>query len=478
MLQSIASCAAWWGHRRSIRTQKSHRMNCLDCTQTRRLIDQGLTPGSHPPIRAALGFHLAHCPACRAYLAQHEAMAHQPPPPPEQAPSHRPPRKDWRRARQTALRRLNRLLVQTAWWAGVGVAATLLLLLLWFGSILVRAEQNIAAMVVEPAAAPVSTPSPTASNTPVAAQLVRPRDVAQGVAPTRPQAATPIATPPPRLPPPPTLTPTPIPPEHQAVHILILGNDHRPGRTILPRTDVMMLVRIDPLRQRVALLSLVRDLWVHIPDYGFERINEAYRLGAARGGTAGGLLLARRTVSHLTGVPIHYTVMVDFQGFIGLIDALGGIVVDVEKPLYDDEYPTMDDGYMVVRFDRGVQQMDGARALIYSRIRHPDSDFFRVRRQQTVLTAIGARIRQRGYLGNLLAADHITSALRDYISTDMPQEKLLYLAWVLRDYQVDQIERYALSRDMVRYGVGTDRHALLPRRAALNGLVQAFLGAP
>jgi LCP family protein required for cell wall assembly len=276
----------------------------------------------------------------------------------------------------------------------------------------------------------------------------------------------------------PTPQPTPVPPPPgEAITMLLLGSDQRPDRRHEPHTDTMMLVRIDPANERIALLSLPRDLWVPIPGYWPSRINDAYRLGE-RSAPGNGLNVARATVSHVLGIPIDYVAFIDFQGFIGLIDALGGISVNVPTELYDAAFPTMDYGYTVAHFKPGLQHMDGLTALMYSRIRHPDSDFERIKRQQAVLVGIGARLRERGDLRNLIAAEHITAGLKDFVRTDLPEERIIGLIWAFRQHDTAHVERYSISSDMVNMGLGSDRYALLPIIEDFDEMTGQFLGQP
>ena len=173
--------------------------------------------------------------------------------------------------------------------------------------------------------------------------------------------------------------------------------------------------------------SLPRDLIVEIPGYGYGRINSAYATGELNLGVGGGMTVARSTVSHLINTPIDYTVFVDFEGFIGLIDAIGGIDVDVPTPLYDNAYPTMDYGYMEIYFEAGLQHMDGARALEYARLRHADSDFERVRRQQTIVLQVIDQLAKQNIVTALDQAVTASAALRGYVWTDMPEERMLSL---------------------------------------------------
>jgi LCP family protein required for cell wall assembly len=272
-------------------------------------------------------------------------------------------------------------------------------------------------------------------------------------------------------------TPTPLaPPAGDAITVLLLGSDERPGETDPSRTDAIIVARIDPHSGRVALASLPRDLWVDIPGYGQARINAANVWGIIYNAPEGGLGLAQKTVSNLLGIPIDYTIHINFQGFIGAIDALGGVTVDVPKELYDDEFPTMDYGYTVAHFLPGQQQMDGATALMYSRIRHPDSDFERMRRQQAVVVAALARIHEQNAMQTLKSLEDVTAALRAYVQTDLPEDRMIGLAWALRDFTPDRVERYLLDEDSISFGIGDDRWAEVADPNAVEALAHKLIG--
>jgi LCP family protein required for cell wall assembly len=268
-----------------------------------------------------------------------------------------------------------------------------------------------------------------------------------------------------------------IPPNSDAVTILLLGNDRRPGESDVPRTDAMLLVRLDPQKGRIALFSLPRDLWTEIPGHGFERINSAYTWGEIAKIPGGGLGLARETISKLLGIPVDYVMMIGFEGFIHLIDQIDGITVNVDRELYDDQFPTMDYKYTVAYFMPGSQIMDGVRALAYGRIRHPDSDFMRILRQQVLLLAIGARLRERGDLQTSLTLGQTAERLTSLVETDLPKTRALELAWAFRDFDLTKVERYALSESTVSFGVGNDLYALVPSQPDLDRLTKLFLGS-
>lgn len=350
-------------------------------------------------------------------------------------------------------------------WLLVGLAMLMMILMLWLMGVLLQANQDLDAMIV--------MPGETATPVLMAAEL------AQTDADVEP-AETPVPTSTPYTVPTPFPTALPTPPPAAAIeatHILLLGIDRRPDEPPgePSRTDSIMLVRIEPNTPRISLLSLPRDLWVTIPGYLPNRLNHAYLVGETYApGT--GLQVARAAVTNLTGVQIDHVVLMDFSAFVGLVNALGGVTVNVEKELYDDKFPTIDYGYTTVHFLPGPQTMDGLAALTYSRIRHPDNDFFRIQRQQQVMIAIGERLRERGDLETLFTVDQITGALRGYLITDMSKERMVGLIWHLRSYDTFAVERYSVTSDMVVAGVGNDRYALVPLMPQLNGLVTAFLG--
>ncbi|NWF79286.1 MAG: LCP family protein [Chloroflexi bacterium] len=260
--------------------------------------------------------------------------------------------------------------------------------------------------------------------------------------------------------------------------VLLLGADRRPGEEVTPRSDAILVLRLDPARRRVAVLSLPRDLWVAIPGHGYNRLNAAFLWGERDGPPGGGLALARATVAELLGSPVDYGMVADFRGFVGVVDALGGISVDVPRPLEDRQFPTSDRRVTTVRFAAGRQRMDGVTALTYARIRHPDSDFERGLRQQAVLLAIAERLRERGDLASLLTARRVSAALVGYVQTDMPVERMLHLAWALHELDPASVERYALSEADVRFGVENDRFAQVPGPGVLERYARLLLDGP
>ena len=214
--------------------------------------------------------------------------------------------------------------------------------------------------------------------------------------------------------------------------ILVLGTDggtraRRPGSN---RSDSIMLIRTDPGKRRLAFLSIPRDLQVEIPEVGLAKINAANQIG--------GPALALRTVRQLTGLDVNHVAFVDFDRFEELIDAVGGIEVDVPRPIrsnrFDCPYKTAQrcaqwSGW---RFERGKQHMDGRRALVYSRIRHNaldpgETDLARARRQQQIVEATLDKVTGLGTAARLpFVGDDLVAPL----ATDLSAWQLTQLGWV------------------------------------------------
>jgi len=148
----------------------------------------------------------------------------------------------------------------------------------------------------------------------------------------------------------------------------------------------------------------------------------------------------------------------------------------VEQELYDPAYPTMDYGYMVAHFLPGPYHMDGETALIYSRMRHMDSNYARNRRQQQVLVAAFQRVREQNLIDQVETLANLTTALRDHIQTDLSLEQMIGLAWAFRDVAPEMVERYALDENLVyEGGIAGDPYATLPLPGAVETLVAQFV---
>jgi len=192
------------------------------------------------------------------------------------------------------------------------------------------------------------------------------------------------------------------------VNVLLLGGDSRGLKDgEVPRSDTLMVASIDPVTKKAHLISILRDTYVKIPGHGEDRINSALAID--------GPALAMRTVGDLLGIPIQYYVYTDFKGFIALIDAVGGIDIDVEKNMkYSD---SADDHVYDINLKKGMQHMDGKTALQYVRFRHDAlSDFARTERQRKFMTALAEKLQTTS---SLLKLPRILQSIDPYIETNL-----------------------------------------------------------
>ena len=214
-------------------------------------------------------------------------------------------------------------------------------------------------------------------------------------------------------------------------NILVLGTDHAntAERRGISHSDSIMIVHTDPSRHRIVYLSIPRDLRISVPGHGEDRVNIAYQLGGAA--------LAIKTISTYTGLPINHIMIVDFAEFRQLIDALGGVSINVPKPIlsnsFDCPYTAAKcaswQGY---RFAKGTQHMNGRRALVYSRIRENrldagESDVTRGARQQQVVQAVLSKI--TGPM-TMIKLPWIGDDLLKPMATDLSAGELMQLGWI------------------------------------------------
>lgn len=214
-------------------------------------------------------------------------------------------------------------------------------------------------------------------------------------------------------------------------NVLVLGADVGigKGRTGNGRSDSILLIRTDPDEHRLAQLSIPRDLRVTIPGRGEDKVNAAYSYG--------GPALAIRTVQNLTGLKINHVVVVNFRSFDDLVDTLGGVTVNVKKPIlskFDCPFatPAKCQRWPGWRFRKGERHLGGRRALIYSRVRENKldssaSDFSRAQNQQQVTQAIADKV--VGF-GSFLRMPFIGGDLVKPLATDLSANELLQLGWV------------------------------------------------
>jgi LCP family protein required for cell wall assembly len=204
--------------------------------------------------------------------------------------------------------------------------------------------------------------------------------------------------------------------DDDAITILVMGVDARPGEPIDigVRPDSLMVVRLDPETGSCRTLSIPRDTRTELPGYGQSKINHALAVG--------GIPYQQQVVENLLGLKIDHYVLIDFNGFQDLVDAVGGIKIDVP-----DAFAISDDMW----FAAGEQTMDGKHALAYARYRGgPDGDFGRIARQQQVLRAL---IRKGASLNVVRSLNDLLPAVQDNLRTDLDAGEMARLGLDYRD---------------------------------------------
>ncbi|MDY2636937.1 MAG: LCP family protein [Phascolarctobacterium sp.] len=188
-------------------------------------------------------------------------------------------------------------------------------------------------------------------------------------------------------------------------NIIVLGVDERAEEYDVGRSDTLFVVMFDTNKKSASLLSVPRDTRVRIKGHGWDKINHAYAYG--------GRELTQKTTEELLGIKINNYVMVDFKGFVGLVDAIGGVDINVEKNMY--YYDTWD-GFKI-DLKKGMQHMDGKTAIQYVRYRDEEGDIGRIRRQQHFIMAVYDRITSANML---LHIPGLAKQLTNMVKTDLP----------------------------------------------------------
>jgi len=232
------------------------------------------------------------------------------------------------------------------------------------------------------------------------------------------------------------------------INILLLGSDtdekftNADGtHTYLAQTDIV--VSVDPATKDVTMFSIPRDFWVNVPGFGMHKLDEAYALG--------GVALSRLTIYQDFGISINYYAWVGLDGFVKVIDTVGGIDIDVIHPITDDQYPddvnnhTQDIyGYKRLYLAPGPQHLGGIEALEYVRSRHADlvGDFGRSARQQQVLKQLKNKLNNPGIVEKF---QELANDLSGYVKTDMQLTDVFSLLRYARTVDTSKINQITLG---------------------------------
>lgn len=271
------------------------------------------------------------------------------------------------------------------------------------------------------------------------------------------------------------------------LNILLIGSDVGPDRTGI-RTDTMIVVSIDPETGDAAMVSLPRNMHsIPLPEgmgspndcNCFPRLlNDLWYEATLHpelfpGEGEPGPRALKATLGNFLGLDVHYYAMVSLQGFVGIVDALGGVTIDVPAQVVDETYPH-EDGVTIehVVIEAGTQHLDGHRALAYARIRRHADDYARMNRQRCVL---GAVLSQSSPIELLARYGAIAEVLREDLDTDIPRDRLADFIDILPRVSTERIGVLSVDRDYVTERVENRTYYDLER---IKAEAQALLADP
>ncbi len=240
------------------------------------------------------------------------------------------------------------------------------------------------------------------------------------------------------------------------LNILLVGADQRPSDNTF-NTDTLIVVSIDPVSKQVAMFSLPRDtVDVPLPPGPARSAFGAVYPGKITSlwtdvrnrsdlfpgnGTTRGFNALKSVLGYFYALDIQYYAEVNFEGFKKIVDSLGGVTINVQNPVLDDQYPG-DRGRLRVYIPTGVQYMTGSQALIYARSRHTSNDFDRAQRQQRIITSLREQIDPNRILANLPG---VLAALKGTFRTDIPTSKLPQLIQLSSQIDATKIRSFVFS---------------------------------
>jgi LCP family protein required for cell wall assembly len=208
------------------------------------------------------------------------------------------------------------------------------------------------------------------------------------------------------------------------INILLLGiggEKHYGGEL----TDTIMIASVNTKTNEAALLSVPRDMYVQIPGTNINNKINAIKIYGDKSEEKNGIELIKKVVEEISGLDIHYYAQLDFNGFIKIIDDLGGIDIYLEKDINDPGYPNFNRGYDPFYISKGWHHLDGATALKAARSRHSTmGDFDRIKRQQDIIKATKQKIFEKYSQFDVIAFKNIFVSLNNNLKTDLQLKEL------------------------------------------------------
>jgi polyisoprenyl-teichoic acid--peptidoglycan teichoic acid transferase len=214
-------------------------------------------------------------------------------------------------------------------------------------------------------------------------------------------------------------------------NLLVMGVDRVPEGTALGRTDTIIMMSIIPLQPEINMLSIPRDLWLDIPNVGPNRINTAHFFAEGEQ-TGSGPRALQQTIQNNFGVRFSYYVRLRFDGFVSIVDAMGGVTVELAEPM---------SGY-----DAGTHRLNGEQALAFTRDRAGTDDFFRMSRGQLMIKAMLRQMTRPATWPRLPA---VAMAGLQAMDTNLPLWHWPRIGFAMLRSGSDGIDNRTISREMV-----------------------------
>lgn len=249
------------------------------------------------------------------------------------------------------------------------------------------------------------------------------------------------------------------------VNILLLGKGG-PGHDGADLTDTLMVASVDSCQKEVGLLSIPRDLYVEMPGNGSMKINTVYATAKEYATYEGasdeeaekrGIEATEQVVEEVTGIPMHYYAMVDFEAFRKAIDTVGGVDVYAEEQLVD---PTVawENNWSPILAEQGENHFNGSEALLYARSRHGTAggDFDRAERQRQIILALQEKVFNLGTFSNPVKLSQLFNAFGDHVQTNLSVDDILALYEIVGDVEDQKVTSISLADEPPNDYVVTD----------------------
>lgn len=232
-------------------------------------------------------------------------------------------------------------------------------------------------------------------------------------------------------------------------------------------SDSIMIVSVDPFSKDTTMLSIPRDMYVSIGNFGSAKINAAHAYGEQYDYPGGGPALLTQTLEKTLGVPIHYFVRLDFEGFKQAVDTVGGVDVYVKETIRDYSYPNRTfSGFEPFIINAGQHHLNGEIALKFARSRYTTSDFDRAARQQQIISAFKDKALSVETAINPFRINKLLSSIGNHVLTNLRVDEMLKLINISKEVGVQQIVRAVLDNSPDNYLASSQingQSALIPR---------------